>query len=184
MRALTVVAVLLASGAQSLYAQHGGQIEIGGFGSYMRYDSRFQLDNQLGAGAWLGFFLGDHFSLEVDGTVAQPRSTFSGVGTTTTAFASASLVLSSGGLYILGGYSRLHMGPNAPYSSDLNAVHAGLGQRLFFAGDHAAVRLEARGYYRGPGAGFGQQDEVIHVVGSVGMSFFVGPGGEKNRRSY
>ena len=29
MRALTVVAVLLASGAQSLYAQHGGQIEIG-----------------------------------------------------------------------------------------------------------------------------------------------------------
>src|SRR5213080_4606941 len=172
MRALTVIAVLLASGAQSLSAQHGGQIEIGGFGTYTRYDSRFQLDKQLGAGAWVGFFLGDHFSLEVDGNVAQPRSTFSGVGTTTTAFASASLVLSSGGLYILGGYSRLHMGPNAPYSSDLNAVH------------HAAVRLEARGYYRGTGAGFGQQDEVIHVVGSVGMSFFVGPGGERNRRSY
>src|SRR5205814_8939863 len=84
MRALTVVAVLLASGAQSLCAQHGGQIEIGGFGTYTRYDSRFQLDNQLGAGAWLGFFLGDRFSLEVDGNVAQPRSTFSGVGTTTT----------------------------------------------------------------------------------------------------
>ena len=136
MRALTVIAVLLASGAQSLSAQHGGQIEIGGFGTYTRYDSRFQLDNQLGAGAWLGFFLGDHFSLEVDGNVAQPRSTFSGVGTTTTAFASASLVLSSGGLYILGGYSRLHMGPSAPYTSDLNAIHAGLGQRLFFGGDH------------------------------------------------
>src|ERR1041385_8998244 len=96
----------------------------------------------------------------------------------------ASLVLSSGGLYVLGGYSRLHMGPSAPYTSDLNAVHAGLGQRLFFAGNHAAVRLEARAYYRGPGAGFGQEDEVIHVVGSVGMSFFVGPGGEKTRRYY
>ncbi len=174
MRALTVIAVLLASGAPCLSAQHGGQIEIGGFGTYTRYDSRFQLDPQIGVGGWLGFFLGDHFSLEVDGNVAQPRSTFSGVGKTTAAFASASLVLSSGGLYVLGGYSRLHMGPGAPYNSDLNAVHAGLGQRLFFAGNHAAVRLEARAYYRGPGAGFGQQDEVIHVVGSVGMSFFVG----------
>jgi len=124
MRALTVVAVLLASGARSLCAQHGGQLEIGGFGSYTRYDSRFQLDNQFGAGGWLGYFLGDHFALEVDGTVAQPRSTFSGVGGTTSAFASASLVMSSGGFYILGGYSRLHMGPGAPYTSDLNAVHA------------------------------------------------------------
>src|SRR5437764_7419 len=155
MRALTIVAVLLASGARSLCAQHGGQIEIGGFATYTRYDSRFQLDPQIGARGWLGFFLGDHFSLEVDGNVAQPRSTFSGVGKTTAAFASASLVLSSGGLYVLGGYSRLHMGPGAPYNSDLNAVHAGLGQRLFFAGNHAAVRVEARAYYRGPGAGFG-----------------------------
>lgn len=182
MRALTVIAVLLASGAPCLWAQHGGQIEIGGFATYTRYDSRFQLDPQIGAGGWLGFFLGDHFSLQVDGNVAQPRSTFSGVGTTTTAFASASLVLSSGSLYILGGYSRLHMGPNAPYTSDLNAVHTALGERLFFAGDHAAVRVEARAYYRGPGGGFVQKDEIIHLVGSVGMSFFVGPGGQKNRR--
>jgi hypothetical protein len=111
----------------ALGAQHGGQIEIGGFPTYTRYDSRFQLDPQIGAGGWLGFCLGDHFSLEVDANVAQPRSTFSGVGTTTATLASASLVLSSGGLYVLGGYSRLHMGASAPYSSDLNAVHAGLG---------------------------------------------------------
>ena len=91
MRALTVIAVLLAGGTRCLCAQHGGQIEIGGFASYNRYDSRFQLDNQFGAGAWLGFFLGDHFSLEVDGDVAQPRSTVSGVGSTTTTFASATV---------------------------------------------------------------------------------------------
>jgi OprF membrane domain len=181
MRALTVVAVLLASGARSLCAQHGGQVEIGGFGSYTRYDSRFQLVNQFGVGAWLGYFLGDHFSLEVSGTVARPRSTFPGVANTTAAFASASLVMSSGGFYILGGYSRLHMGPGAPYASELNAIHAGLGQRIFFAPDHAAVRLEARAYYRGPGAGFGMQDEVVHFTGSVGMTFFVGPGGKNHR---
>ena len=184
MRALTIVAVLLASGARSLCAQHGGQIEIGGFGSYTRYDSRFQLDNQFGVGGWLGYFLGDHFSLEVDGNLAQPRSTFSGVGSTTASFASASLVMSSGGFYILGGYSRLHMGPGAPYTSDLNAVHAGLGERIFFAPDHAAVRLEARAYYRGPGAGFGGRDEVVHFTGNVGMTFFVGPGGGQKSRRY
>jgi hypothetical protein len=181
MRALTVVVVLLASGARSLPAQHGGQIEIGGFGSYTRYDSRFQLANQFGAGGWLGYFLGDHFSLEVDGTVAQPSSTFSGVGKTTATFASASLVMSSGGLYLLGGYSRLHMGPGAPYSSDLNAVHAALGERIFFAPNRAAVRLEARAYYRGPGAGFGSKDEVLHLTGSVGLAFFVGSRGPRSR---
>ena len=175
MRALTVIALLLAGGARCLCAQHGGQIEIGGFASYNRYDSRFQLDNQIGAGGWLGVFLGDHFSLEVDGDVAQPRSTVSGVGSTTTTFASASLVLSSGPLYVLGGYSRLHMGPSGRDASDLNALHTGLGARVFFAGEHAAVRLEARAYYRGPGAGFSSQDEILHIFGTVGMSFFVGP---------
>src|SRR5436309_12286113 len=135
MRALPVIAVLLASGAPCLSAQHGGQIEIGGFGTYTRYDSRFQLDPQIGVGGWLGFFLGDHFSLEVDGNVAQPRSTFSGVGKTTDAFASASLVLSSGGLYTLGGYSRLHMRANAPYTRTLNAFHAARCPPLFFPGN-------------------------------------------------
>lgn len=181
MRAVTVFMVLLASGAQSLCAQHGGQIEMGGFAAYTRYDSRFQLGNQLGAGAFLGYFLGDHFSLEVDGLVAQPRLV-SGAGTPTAAFASASLVLSSGALYLLGGYSRLHIGPGTPDASDLNAIHTGLGARAFFPGEHGALRFEVRAYYRGPGASFNSQDEIIHVTGTVGLSLFVGPGGEKSRR--
>lgn len=181
MRALTVVAVLLAGGARALCAQHGGQIEIGGFGSYTRYDTRFQLGNQLGAGARLGYFLGDHFSLEVDGLVAQPRFTTSGAGTTTAAFASASLVLSSGPIYLLGGYSRLHIGPGTPDASDLNAIHTGVGARAFFPGDHGALRFEVRAYYRGPGASFSSQDEIIHVTGTVGLSLFVGPGEPRRR---
>jgi len=80
MRALTVVAVLLASGARSLCAQHGGQIEIGGFGSYTRYDSRFQLVQPVRRRCWLGYFLGDHFSLEGRRQRASRRSTFTGVG--------------------------------------------------------------------------------------------------------
>jgi hypothetical protein len=181
MRAVTVITLLLAGAARCLCAQHGGQIEVGGFGSYNRYDKDFQLDNQFGAGGRLGYFLGDHFSLEVDANVAQPRSNFSGVTNTTAAFASASLVLSSGSLYLLAGYSRLHMGPGAPYSSDLNAGHVGLGERIFFAPGHGAVRVEARAYYRGPGPGFVQKDEIVHVTGTLGLSFFVGPGEPRRR---
>ncbi|HEV2750201.1 MAG TPA: hypothetical protein VGV12_06710 [Gemmatimonadales bacterium] len=177
MRALTLMAVLLAGGAASLRAQHGGDVEFGGYGSYTRYDSRLQLDNQFGTGGVLGFFLGDHFSVEVDGNVSQPLSRYSGVGRTTVAFGSASLVISSGGLYILGGYSRLHMGPTAPYASDLNAVHAGLGERIFFVSDHAALRLEARAYYRPPGGNPGL-DRIVHLAATAGMSFLLGPGGK------
>src|SRR5689334_3116547 len=173
MRALTVMAVLLASGASSLSAQHAGDVEIGGYGSYTRYDSRLQLDNQLGAGGRLGVFLGDHFSIEADGNVSQPLSRFSGVGRTTAAFASASLVISSGGLYILAGYSRLHMGPSAPYASDLNAVHAGLGERIFFVSDRAAVRLEGRAYYVPPPGNPGGPQRLLHLAVTAGMSFLV-----------
>ena len=180
MRALTTIAVLLAGGASSLCAQHGGDIEIGGYGSYTRYDIRLQLYNQFGAGGRLGFFLGDHFSLEIDGNMSQPLSRFSGVGRTTATFGSASLVISSGGLYILGGYSRLHMGPGAPYASDLNAVHGGIGERVFFVSDRAALRLEARAYYRPPGTTPGTLDRVVHITAMVGMSFIVGAGGNKN----
>jgi hypothetical protein len=180
MRALTVIAVLLAGGAASLCAQHAGDVEFGGYGSYTRYDSRLQLDNQFGAGGRLGFFLGDHFSVEVDGNVSQPLSRFSGVGSTTAAFASASLVINSGGLYLLGGYSRLHMGPAAPYASDLNAVHGGLGERIFFVSDRAALRLEARVYYRPPGGNPGSIDRVVQLAATAGMSFILGPGAKRN----
>jgi hypothetical protein len=176
MRALTLTLVLLPYAA-SLCAQHSGDVEIGGFGSYTRYDSRLQLDNQFGSGGRLGVFLGDHFSLEVDGNVAQPLSRFSGVGRTTAAFGSASLVISSGGLYILGGYSRLHMGPSAPYSSDLNAVHAGLGERIFFVSNRAALRLEGRAYYCPPPGNPGGPQRLLHLAVTAGMSFLLSTSG-------
>ena len=174
MRVLIGIGLLLASWVGCLTAQHRGQVEIGAFGSYTRYDTGFQLDNQFGSGGRLGYFLGDHFSLEVDGNVAQPLSKFSGVGKTTAMFGSASFVISSGGAYVLGGYSRLHMGPNSPSSSDLNAIHGGLGERIFFVDDHVALRVEARAYYRAPGGGMSTPHWVGHFTGTAGLSFLLG----------
>jgi len=176
MRALILTLILLPYAA-SLCAQHSGDVEIGGFGSYTRYDSRLQLDNQFGTGGRLGIFLGQHFSIEADWNVAQPLSRFSGVGRTTATFGSASLVISSGGLYILGGYSRLHMGPSAPYASDLNAVHAGLGERIFFVSDRAALRLEGRAYYCPPPGNPGGPQRLLHLAVTAGMSFLLSTSG-------
>ena len=182
MRVLTLIGLLLAGGIAPLGAQHGGQVEIGAFGTYTRYDSGLQLDDQFGGGARVGYFLGKHFSLEVDANVAQPLSQRSGVGKTTVAFGSASLVVSSGSAYVLGGYSRLYMGPNAPYYSELNALHGGLGERIFFAGDHVALRLEVRGYYRGPGGVQASPNWVGHFAGLAGVSFFLGHSGATSTR--
>src|SRR5207244_11389992 len=67
MRALTIIAVLLAGGAASLCAQHGGDIEIGGEGSHTRYGSGPPHDNQFGAGGRRRLFLGAHLRAEVYG---------------------------------------------------------------------------------------------------------------------
>src|SRR5204863_8465633 len=94
-------------------------------------------------------------------------------------FGGARLVISWGRAYALGGYSRLYLGPNSPYHSELNAIHGGVGGRIFFVGDGVALRLEARAYYRGPGGGMASPHWVGHFTGTVGLSFLLGGGGEK-----
>src|SRR2546422_8289924 len=72
MRGVNVVGVLLAARAATLSAQHAHQLEIGGFGSYTRYDKLFLLDNQVGGGGRLGFFFNESLGLEVDANIAYP----------------------------------------------------------------------------------------------------------------
>src|SRR2546426_6276179 len=60
-------------------------------------------------------------------------------------------------------------------TSDLNAFQGGIGDRIFF-GNHIALRLEARAYYR-PGSSSPTGFWVGHVTGSAGLSFFLGGGG-------
>lgn len=184
MRVAKLIGVMLVGGAATLAAQHAHQLEIGGFTSWTRYDRAFGLDNKLdswrnlGFGGRIGYFLNDYIGLEVDANVAQP--TYKATGDTTTAvLGSASLVINSGTggnvIYLLGGYARLHLGPSGPMTSDLNAFQGGIGDRIFF-GNHIALRLEARAYYR-PGSGSPTGLWVGHVTGSAGLSLFLGGGG-------
>jgi outer membrane protein with beta-barrel domain len=174
MRVLSMLGTVLACGATALSAQRTHQIEIGGFGTYTRYDPIFGLERQFGGGGRLGFFLTNHIGLEIDGSVTRPAPTAGGP-TTQVRVGSASLVLNSGGrgniAYLLGGYSRVDMGVNPPYDFALYAFHAGLGQR-FFLGGRAALRIEARAYYARENPYFGGK-KPLNATASGGLSLFL-----------
>src|SRR2546422_6454753 len=97
MRVVTVMAVLLLGGAATLEAQHRFQFEIGGFASFTRFDRALQLDNQIGGGGRLGFWITNWLGIEGDGLYMRPHPTGGGAGTDFPVwFASGSIVLNFG----------------------------------------------------------------------------------------
>jgi outer membrane protein OmpA-like peptidoglycan-associated protein len=177
MRARTIELVLCLVAIPALSAaQHTHQFEIGAFGSFTRYDRAFSLDNQIGGGGRFGYFFSPAVSAELEFGYQQPTPR-SGGTTATLALGSGSLVLNFGGarnlFYLLGGFTRLAFGDNAAYRFTDNAVHGGLGDRIFL-GERVAVRLEGRAIYA-PKTGFPTTKWAGHIVGSAGLSIFTGP---------
>src|SRR6266496_6820488 len=177
MRVATVMGVLLLGGAASLSAQHAHQFEIGGFASYTRFDRAFLLDNQIGGGGRLGFWITDWLGIEGDGLYMLPKLVGGGSGTNFPVwFASGSLVLNFGSersFYLLGGYSAMDFNSSGVGGFRDAGAHAALGDRIYIT-DRAALRLEGRAYYAAttqlPGSKWAGQ-----LVGSAGLSFFLGP---------
>src|SRR5437667_11945732 len=75
MRVLSMLGTVLACGATVLSAQRSHRIELGGFGTYTRYDPIFGLERQFGGGGRPGFFLTNNIGLEVEGSLTRPRPT-------------------------------------------------------------------------------------------------------------
>src|SRR2546430_16150796 len=80
MRVVTVIAVLLVGGAATLDAQHQFQFEFGGFAAYTRFDRAFQLENQIGGGGRIGFWITNWLAIEGDGLYQRPRPKAGGGG--------------------------------------------------------------------------------------------------------
>jgi outer membrane protein OmpA-like peptidoglycan-associated protein len=177
MRTQLTLAVLAITAAPALPGQRAHQFEFSAFGSFTRYDQVFNLDNQIGGGARLGYFFGPVVGAELDFGYQSP-SAKTGSTDATLSLGGASLVLNFGAerniFYLLGGYSRLDFEKSAPYRFTDDAIHGAIGDRIFL-GDRAALRLEARGIYA-PKTGFAGGDWAGHIVGSVGLSFFLGAG--------
>src|SRR5438552_16563161 len=108
MRVVTVMAVLLLGGAATFEAQHRFQFEIGGFASFTRFDRALLLDNQIGGGGRIGFWITDWLGIEGDGLYQRPHPKGGGAGTDFRVwFASGGIGLNFGrgrGSTILGGY--------------------------------------------------------------------------------
>ncbi len=177
MRVVTVIAVLLLGGAATLEAQHRFQFEVGGFASFTRFDRAFLLDNQIGGGGRLGFWITDWLGIEGDGLYMRPHPKGGGTGTDFPVwFGSGSLVLNFGSeksFYILGGYSAMDFNSNGGGFRDAGA-HGAIGDRIYIS-DRAALRLEARAYFA-PNTQFpGTSKWAGQLVGSAGLSFFLGP---------
>src|SRR5256884_4301737 len=177
MRVATVIGVLLLGGAATLSAQHAHQFEIGGFGTFTRFDRAFLLDNQMGGGGRLGFWITDWLGIEGDGLYMRPHPKGGGTGTDFPVwFASGSLVLNFGSeksFYVLGGYSAMDYNSSAMGGFRDAGAHAALGDRIYIS-DRAALRLEGGAYYA-PSTQLPGSKLAGQLVGSAGLSFFLGP---------
>lgn len=176
MRRFGVLVLALALPA-GLAAQHAGQVEVGAFGSYTRYDATFGLARKIGGGVRIGYLVGNIVGIEGD-VLFQPEYTVSPSGTPTTLeplIGSASVVLNAVHarhlmVYVLGGYSILDFGTRDPYHFTDNAAHGGAGVRLFLT-DRVALRVEGRAIYSPSSQSiFGKT--ATHYVGTAGLSVF------------
>src|SRR5213592_1801029 len=155
MRRFGLLAAGLTLAAGSLPAQHAGQVEVGAFGSYTRYDATFGLARKIGGGVRMGYLLGSIVGVEGD-ILFQPEYTVTPPGGTTSTLepliGSASLVINAVHAnrlmaYVLGGYSLLDFGTSAPYRFTDNGAHGGAGVRLFLT-ERIALRVEGRAIYK------------------------------------
>src|SRR5438034_5181162 len=151
MRRFGLLAAVLTLAAGRLAAQHAGQVEVGAFGSYTRYDATFGLAHKIGGGVRMGYLLGSIVGVEAD-VLFQPEYTVTPPGGTTSTLepliGSASLVINAVHanrlmVYVLGGYSLLDFGTRAPYRFTDNGAHGGAGVRLFLSEDRKSTRLNS-----------------------------------------
>src|SRR3989442_4071549 len=153
-RRVGLLAAGLTLAAGSLPAQHAGQVEVGAFGSYTRYDATFGLARKVGGGVRMGYLFGGIVGLEGEVLFQPEYNVVPPSGTPSTLqplIASASLVVNAVHasrlmVYVLGGYSLLDFGTRAPYRFTDNAAHGGAGIRLFLT-ERVALRVEGRAIY-------------------------------------
>src|SRR6266566_4425818 len=178
MRRFGLLAAVLTLAAGRLAAQHAGQVEVGAFGSYTRYDATFGLAHKIGGGVRMGYLLGSIVGVEAD-VLFQPEYTVTPPGGTTSTLepliGSASLVINAVHanrlmVYVLGGYSLLDFGTRAPYRFTDNGVHGGAGVRLFLS-ERIALRVEGRAIYS-PSTQSTFGATATHFLGTAGLSVF------------
>src|SRR3989449_621696 len=179
MRRFGLLAAVVTLAAGRLAAQHAGQVEVGAFGSYTRYDATFGLAHKIGGGVRMGYLFGSIVGLEADVLFQPEYNVVPPSGTPSTLqplIASASLVVNAVHasrlmVYVLGGYSLLDFGTRAPYRFTDNAAHGAAGIRLFLT-ERVALRVEGRAIYSPSTQSTFGPKTATHYLGTAGLSVF------------
>ena len=169
-------ALVVAAFTTPVAAQSRPRFEIGGFGSYVRYDALMSLEDRVGGGGRIAFHINRFLGLEVAGVYLGPSSVAGGASNFFH-LGSGSLLLGAGGsrfsVFALGGYSRLDVGSTPPYNYASSGFHGGAGFRIGVT-NRLSLRVDGRAILVSDDqiAGGG----VMHLLGTAGLSFFTGGG--------
>ncbi len=166
---LALAACLTSAVAARGQSGAGGQIELGTFGVFHRFDQpATSLSSGYGVGGRMGFYLSRLLSLETSGDYTPTRLGEQGPNVGVTRLGASLLVHARAlGFYLGGGYERSYY--RGALQREDNGARFVLGSRLS-PGGRAALRLEAAVAYippRGTSA-----DGALNFSGNVGLSVF------------
>ncbi|GBD32058.1 MAG: hypothetical protein KatS3mg081_2226 [Gemmatimonadales bacterium] len=168
--ALLALAALLAGGsAARAQSGVGGQIELGTFGVFNRFDQpATSLSSGYGIGGRLGFYFSRLLSLETSGDYTPTEIAAQGADVGVTRLG-ASLLLHARamGFYLGAGYERSYY--RGALQGEDDGAHFLLGSRLS-PGGRAALRVEARIAYL-PSGGT-SANRPLNFSGNIGLSVF------------
>lgn len=150
---------------------NGGQVELGVYGLYTRFDpTGAAIGSHAGVGSRLGLFLNRLISIEANGDYT-PEAVTPAAKVTSVARVGGALLLNLrlGGqhaVYLGGGYEQTYY--RAAVTSDLRGINGFLGDRLPLSG-RAALRLEGRLSYD---ITSGAAIHPVNFTASAGLSIF------------
>ncbi len=165
-----VTALLAVTGALHAQTAHRGQLELGSFASFNKFDTKaVGMDQRFGAGGRLGVFLSDRISLEAGGDFVRSGLVTTGPRARVTRLSGSLLAKVRGGLYAGIGYERLYY--RQGLNGDEEGVHLLLGNRLPLGG-RTALRLEGRIAYFPNSSLVPGEEQAINFGLSAGLSVF------------
>jgi peptidoglycan-associated lipoprotein len=164
---MTMIGASALAIAMPLAAQERGTVELGGFGTYTKFDSRLGLDNSIGGGVRVGAFLAEWLSVEFEGSAGKAGRIPSTLPDVNVGFISGRLTavpITLGPLSILvgagGDYQDL-------YVLNTYGYHGLVGAKIKM-GDNVALRLDGIGRHMTNGGGW-------NTTGQLGLSFYRHP---------
>jgi OOP family OmpA-OmpF porin len=180
-----VALVLLFGGTTAAHAQDRRYlVEVGAAGAYQSFDSVTGLNGAAGGVGRVGLWLPLHFSVELEGSFASPKTQPADTGVSVKTFAASALynflVGSASSVYLRVGGGKTKYGGDCPGTSS-RTICGSSGALLLGAGVRAAINpllmVRGEGVYnhnRSKGVASGSSVSISNFGINVGLSYMLG----------